>query len=283
MSDAPTICANIDQCRELITRARTNARVGLVPTMGALHEGHLSLVRASKQHCDFTAVTIFVNPTQFGANEDLDAYPRPLEQDINTLKELGVDLVFTPDESTMYPPGCSTVVQPPDVASVLEGAHRPTHFSGVTTIVCKLFQILPAHIAFFGRKDYQQTVVIRRMVQDLNIPIEIQVEPTVRESDGLALSSRNQYLNEEQRQRAVALSESLSLAIDRFRAGETDAEQVRNAMMQHLQSNNVKSIDYVALVDPDTLQPLSEVRAGAVALVAAKVGGTRLIDNKQID
>jgi len=283
VNEQTTICSEIESCRELVWSARQAGQVGLVPTMGALHQGHLSLVSASTQQCDFTVVTVFVNPTQFSANEDLSSYPRPLQEDCRVLADLGVDLIFTPDESTMYPLGCTTVVQPPAVAAALEGSHRRTHFQGVTTIVTKLFNVAPAHVAYFGQKDYQQTLVIRRMVADLNLPIEIQVEPTIREPDGLALSSRNQYLDGEQRQQAVSLSQSLFLAQERFDEGESSATAILIDMSQHLHDRGVTDIDYVVLAHPDSLESVERVEVGTMALVAARVGTTRLIDNKRIE
>jgi len=247
--------------------------------MGALHEGHLSLVRASRQTCDETAVTIYVNPTQFGPHEDFQRYPRTLEQDLELLRPLGVGLVFVPSDATMYPAGFSTYVEPPAVAARWEGAVRPGHFRGVATIVLKLFHILPADIAFFGQKDYQQTRVVKRMVEDLNIPITIQVCPTVREPDGLAMSSRNRYLSADERSRAVALYESLRLGESLLRQGEQRVDVICQRMKDVLQTAGFSSVDYVAVVDPETLEPLPQARLPAVLLAAARLGNTRLIDN----
>ena len=264
--------------------------VGVVPTMGALHEGHLSLVRQSRQRCDCTVATIFVNPTQFGPDEDLAKYPRTVDEDCRLLSGESVDAVFIPSQSEMYPDGCSTSVQPPDVATPLEGDCRPGHFSGVATIVLKLFQILPATHAFFGQKDYQQLRVIQTLVRDLSVGIEIVAGETVRESDGLALSSRNRYLSEADRQRALLLSHALIAAEHAFNDGQRDAN-VLQALMQSIllgqpepgtcsPQQPVDKVDYAAVVDCETLAPISTIDQSAVALIAAHVGPTRLIDNR---
>lgn len=247
--------------------------------MGALHEGHLSLVAASNRECDFTVVTIFVNPTQFAPHEDFAKYPRTLEADLEKLAAFKVDAVFAPSNEEMYPPGFSTYVEPPAAASPWEGECRPGHFRGVATVVLKLFHAVPADVAYFGHKDYQQSVVIRRMVEDLNLPIEIRVLPTVREPDGLAMSSRNVYLSPQERQRALALSRSLQLAEQSTTQGERSAKTLRERMLETLHSGGVTDIDYVAIVDPETLAPVDELTGPAVALIAARVGTTRLIDN----
>ncbi len=254
-------------------------RVGLVPTMGALHEGHLSLVRASRAECDQTAVTIYVNPTQFGPHEDFDRYPRTLERDLELLRALEVGLVFTPSDQVMYPSGFSTYVEPPAVARRWEGECRPGHFRGVATVVLKLFHIIPADIAFFGQKDYQQTRVVQRMVEDLNVPIDIRVCPTVREVDGLAMSSRNVYLAPEERRRAVAVYQALQVGAARIRQGETNSLTVCQAVRETLTGAGIEQIDYIALADPDSLEPLIAAQPPAVLLVAVRVGKTRLIDN----
>ena len=259
--------------------------VGLVPTMGALHEGHLSLVRESTRVCDATIATIFVNPTQFAPSEDLAQYPRTLEDDCRQLGELGVDAVFVPDGQAMYPDGFSTYVSPPEAARSLEGSYRPEHFRGVTTIVLKLFNILPATHAFFGQKDFQQLKVIETMVRDLNVPIEIIGCPIVRENDGLAMSSRNRYLNPEQRQRALVLSQALSKAQELVDGGHRNAQELSVAMREVLtgiggKSQGVDKIDYATVVSSDTLAPIGQADKNAVALIAAHVGSTRLIDNQ---
>ncbi len=254
-------------------------RVGLVPTMGALHEGHLSLVEESQKRCDLTVVTIFVNPTQFAPGEDFDRYPRTLETDLKLLSRFDPVWVLVPPVEAMYPPGSSTVVQAPSVATLWEGAHRPGHFDGVATIVLKLFLAVPADMAFFGQKDFQQVRVIQEMVRDLNVPIEIVRCPTIREADGLALSSRNRYLSDEQRQVALSLSRSLAQAESLIAQGEQQAQVVRRRMLDTLQAAGVSSIDYVAIADPETLESVETISPPVVILIAARVGATRLIDN----
>lgn len=258
---------------------RENRRVGLVPTMGALHEGHLSLVTRAKQDCDVAVATIFVNPTQFGPNEDFSKYPRTLESDLEKLAAVGCDYVFVPAADEIYRPGHSTYVDPPSVASQWEGAIRPGHFRGVTTIVLKLFMMVPAHIAFFGRKDYQQVAVIKGMVDDLNMPIRIETCDTIRESDGLAMSSRNRYLTADERQRALSLSRALNTAREMISHGERDASIIEAAMNDVLLAAPVDKIDYAKIVHADTLEPLSQIDSPAVAILAARLGTTRLIDN----
>jgi pantoate--beta-alanine ligase len=258
---------------------RENRRVGLVPTMGALHEGHLSLVTRAKQDCDVAVATIFVNPTQFGPNEDFSKYPRTLESDLEKLAAVGCDYVFVPAADEIYRPGHSTYVDPPSVASQWEGAIRPGHFRGVTTIVLKLFMMVPAHIAFFGRKDYQQVAVIKGMVDDLNMPIRIETCDTIRESDGLAMSSRNRYLTADERQRALSLSRALNTAKEMISQGERDVSIIEAAMNAVLLAAPVDKIDYAKIVHADTLEPLSQIDSPAVAILAARLGTTRLIDN----
>jgi pantoate--beta-alanine ligase len=254
-------------------------RIGLVPTMGALHEGHLSLVREAKSQCDFAVVTIFVNPTQFGPREDLDQYPRTLTADLGALACCDVDAVFVPTPDEIYPAGFSTYVEPPRVSEPLEGRCRPGHFRGVATVVLKLFNLVPADVAFFGQKDYQQFLVIQRMVEDLNVPIEIRMCPIIREPDGLAMSSRNRYLSDSQRQCAVALSRALGRAQELVAAGERDAPNLIDTMQRILAEAGVSRVDYVAITDPQTLEPLARLDRQGVALIAAYVGQTRLIDN----
>jgi len=276
----------ITACNEIysaITQARAEGKtVGLVPTMGALHEGHLSLVRASTESCDFTAVTIFVNPTQFAPSEDLQQYPSTLQQDITALAEHQVDLVFTPNKHDIYPAGFSTYIDPPEVALPLEGKQRPTHFRGVATVVLKLFHLLPADIAFFGQKDYQQSLVIQQMVRDLDVPIEIRVCPIVREADGLALSSRNVYLSSSERQQALSLSASLEQASQLVTAGERNADIIREKIRQMLLTGGVDEIEYISLADPETLGEVEQLSTPVMALIAARIGKTRLIDNRRI-
>jgi len=268
------------EARQLVQLAQASGkRVGLVPTMGALHEGHLSLVDASRAECDVTAVTIFVNPTQFGPGEDLAKYPRMLDDDLRLLSARGADIIFTPAEKEIYPGGFSTFVEPPAIALPLEGKCRPGHFRGVATVVLKLFHLLPANIAYFGQKDYQQTRVVQDMVRDLGVPTEIRVCPTVRETDGLAMSSRNKYLSTDQRLRAPALFRSLQLGESLIRSGESKVDTIRAAMLHELLTAGFAPVDYVAVVDPATLQDIATVRPPVALLVAAKLGTTRLIDN----
>ena len=258
---------------------RDAKRIGLVPTMGALHDGHLSLVRRAKQDCDVAVATIFVNPTQFGPNEDLAKYPRTLESDLAALREQGCDFVFVPPSDGVYCNGHSTFVEPPSVARRWEGELRPGHFRGVATIVLKLFQLIPAHVAYFGHKDYQQVAVIRAMVDELNVPIRIVACDTIREPDGLAMSSRNRYLSTEDRVRALGLWLALCRAQSNLASGEVNVARLEEAMRLELMNASVDSIDYAAVVHPDTMEPLEKVVESAVAIIAVRVGNTRLIDN----
>lgn len=274
------LVGTVENAREAVLAAKRNgARVGLVPTMGALHAGHHSLIRTARKECDFVVVSIFVNPAQFGPNEDYTRYPRTLEGDMAMCRGEGVNVVYFPSEETMYPPGFATSVEVAGLTNALEGAYRPGHFRGVTTVVLKLFNIVPAHAAYFGQKDYQQQTLIRRMVEDLNVPIDIRVCPTVREPDGLALSSRNVYLSPDERRSALALSRSLKLAEERLRYGDRDVAAIRQAMLDLLNSTPHVKPDYATLIHPDTLEEVSQVLPKLVAVVAARVGATRLIDN----
>lgn len=261
---------------------RIGKRVGVVPTMGALHEGHLSLVREAKKVCDFVVVTIFVNPTQFAAGEDLEKYPRPIENDLALLKSHDVDVAFCPDHSKMYPNGFSTFVQPPEISKPLEGSFRESHFQGVATIVLKFFQLVPAEEAFFGQKDYQQTLVVQRMVEDLNVPVKIVVCPIYREPDGLAMSSRNVYLSERDRSRATIVNRVLCEIETKVSDGDSDFEKIVAEGFAILESE-VDSIDYLKLVDSETLLCVDEHSDKIVALAAVHIGGTRLIDNRIIE
>lgn len=259
--------------------ANTNGRVGLVPTMGALHDGHLSLARQSVSDCEQTVATIFVNPTQFSPDEDLDEYPRTLEEDLNQLDALGVEVAFAPSIAAMYPEGEECTVDPPAIASRWEGANRPTHFRGVCTVVEKLFRMIPADVAYFGQKDFQQTRVIMAMVKQLNIPIELKICPIVRDHSGLALSSRNQYLTDGQKSLASNIHKALCEARDQ--AADTDMlpSAIAQAAESKLKDAGIKQIDYVAVVDADTMEPLNRWSGQAVMVIAAHVGTTRLIDN----
>ena len=269
-----------EQVRRIVCGWRSEGlSVALVPTMGALHEGHLSLIRTGAEECDRTVVSIYVNPTQFGAGEDLEEYPRRLEEDCRLAAEAGAALVFCPSDADIYPEGFATHVTQDGLTDVLEGRFRPGHFRGVLTVVCKLFHIVPADVAYFGQKDFQQTVLIRRMVRDLNMAVRIRVLPTVREPDGLAVSSRNAYLSQEERGQALCLYRALQKAEDLCRAGCADADEVRRAMAEIIAREPLARPDYVEVVDGETLEPVSELCPGAVAVLAVRIGQTRLIDN----
>jgi pantoate--beta-alanine ligase len=274
------VTEQIPQMRGIVWNAQQRgARVGLVPTMGALHAGHLSLIQAARNEADFVVTSIFVNPTQFGPHEDFAKYPRRLESDLTLCAEAGVDVVFHPSVETMYPEGFATHVEVTGLADVLEGKFRPGHFRGVTTVVLKLFNIVPADFAYFGQKDYQQQAIVRRMCAELNVPVEIRICPTVREADGLALSSRNVYLNPEERRSALALSKSLHLARELLDAGRRDLAGIRAEMFELLTRTPRVRAEYATLVHPETLEEVNEVLPKLVAMVAARVGQTRLIDN----
>ena len=253
--------------------------LGFVPTMGFLHEGHLSLVRRAKAENKFVAVSIFVNPSQFGPQEDLAAYPRDLERDINLLEGEGVNLIWTPTESIMYPPEYQTWVEVSEITKKLEGASRPTHFRGVTTVVTKLFNVIQPDRAYFGQKDAQQAAVIRQMVSDLNMPLEIVICPISRETDGLARSSRNTYLDPDQRKAATVLSRSLQAARAAYDSGERDGEKIRKTMLDVLSTEPLARVDYVSCADPLTLDELKKITQSALLSMAVFIGKTRLIDN----
>ena len=259
---------------------RTSKSVGLVPTMGALHEGHLSLVRAAKTRSDVVVISIFVNPLQFGPKEDLAKYPRTFERDCALLIKEGVDLVFAPSTAEMYPTGAVTYVNVEGLSDRLDGASRPGHFRGVTTVVAKLFHIVEPDKAFFGQKDAAQAAIIRKMVRDLNFPLEIVVCPIVREPDGLAMSSRNAYLNAQERRRSLVLSRSLQSVQSAFDAGERDIAQLESLGKRMISEEPTVRLDYLSIVDPDTLLPVKEINRPALAALAAWVGSTRLIDNR---
>ncbi len=261
-------------------KRRAGNRIGFVPTMGFLHEGHASLMKAAKAKCDVVIVSIFVNPTQFGPGEDLETYPRDLLRDQNTCEAVGVDLIFAPEASEMYPEGYSTYVDcEGEITKQLCGASRPTHFKGVTSVVAKLFNIVQPDFAFFGQKDAQQIAVIEKMVRDLNMTVKIVPCPIVRESDGLAMSSRNTYLSDEQRKEALVLSQSLEIAKNKIQNGERDANKIKSAIMDHIQSSPLAEIDYVSLVNVKTLLPLVVIEDEFLIALAVKFGKTRLIDN----
>jgi len=279
----PQLTTSEDDLRAVLRRCRTAGQsIGLVPTMGALHAGHLSLVDRCRREHDVTVVSIFVNPKQFGPREDLDNYPRQLEADMRRLTGKA-DLVFAPTADLIYPQGFSTMIEPPRVSQPLEGEFRPNHFAGVATIVLKLFNLVQPHQAYFGQKDYQQLLVIQHMVRDLNVAIGIQRCPIVRDPDGLALSSRNAYLNPAQRRRALALNRTLQLAEQEIAQGERDGHAVMAQMRQTLLDGGVSDVDYAVVADPDALQVMHAIALPAVLLIAAHVDKTRLIDNRQID
>lgn len=276
MQQIETIAGMKAACR---SATQAGKRLGLVPTMGALHDGHLSLVRAAKSQNDVTAVSIFVNPLQFGPTEDFDKYPRTLDRDAPLLQESGVDLLFLPSVAEMYPTGAKTYVEVSELSGRLDGGSRPGHFRGVTTVVCKLFEIVRPDRAYFGQKDAAQVAVLRKMTRDLNMDVEIVVCPIVREPDGLAMSSRNAYLSAEQRRQALVLSRSLQQVKLEFDAGERDAEKLADIGMRTIALEPSARLDYFAIVDPETLEPVRDLSRGALVAVAAWVGTTRLIDN----
>jgi pantoate--beta-alanine ligase len=266
-----------DSSMALLARGKS---VGLVPTMGALHEGHMRLVRACREENDAAVASIFVNPAQFSPGEDLDRYPRDLEGDMEKLEGAGVDTAFVPGEEAMYPPGFSTRVEVGELGEKLCGAFRPGHFSGVATVVAKLLNIVSPTRAYFGAKDYQQSVIIRRLVADLDIPTEVVVLPTVREDDGLAMSSRNRYLGPGERKAAHALYGALLAAERNIRKGERSPGRIRALMLETLNREPlVTEVQYAGAYDPETLDPLAEISGGALLAVAARLGDVRLIDN----
>jgi len=274
------IYENISEIRAASAAARkAGKRLGLVPTMGALHDGHLSLVRAARAQCDVVVVSIFVNPTQFGPNEDLTKYPRPFARDCELLRAERVDFVFAPTVQEMYPPNAVTSVNVLHLSDRLCGKSRPGHFRGVATIVSKLFHIVSPDVAFFGQKDAAQIAVLRAMVRDLNLPVEIVACPIVRDPDGLAMSSRNAYLTPQQRKQALVLYRTLSRVQELYSLGERDSEQLIDAGKRVFEREPAARLDYLEIVDPNTLAPLEEAKRGALVAVAGVLGATRLIDN----
>jgi pantoate--beta-alanine ligase len=275
------VTSHIPELRQAVGTARlSGCTIGCVPTMGALHAGHVSLMEECRRRTDFVVATIFVNPSQFAPHEDLSKYPRPLERDLQLCREAGVNLVFVPEVTALYPAGFQTWVTVEEISKPLEGTFRATHFRGVTTIVLKLFNIVQPDVACFGAKDYQQQSIIRRMVYDLDLPVEVVVCPTVREPDGLALSSRNVYLSKKERTVALSLSQSLALAQERLSAGDRDLTAITQAMQAKLEAHPEIQIDYMVIADPDSLAELTSPQSSMVALIAARVGATRLIDNR---
>lgn len=258
---------------------RQGKKVALVPTMGALHRGHLELVKRAKKQGDIVVVSIFVNPTQFAPNEDYSKYPRTWKEDCRACRGEGVDFVFNPGKDDMYPAGFDTYVVPDQIATVLEGAARPGHFQGVATVVLKLFNIVQPDVALFGRKDLQQSVVIRQMVRDLNIPTKIVIVPTIRDRDQLALSSRNVYLNQLSRSQALAIPRALFAAKKMIDAGERSAARIRNYIQTRLVKDGKASVDYVSVANEDTLVELTKITGRVAISLACRIGGVRLIDN----
>ena len=274
------VAHTIDAVRQAVNEARSRGlSIGLVPTMGALHAGHISLIRSARQETGFVAVSIFVNPTQFGPTEDLERYPRPLTQDLRLCEEHKVDLVFVPEAGAMYPLEFRTAVGVQELQDMLCGASRPGHFRGVATVVLKLFNIVQPDFAYFGQKDAQQARIIRQMVEDLNFPIRLRVCPTVREPDGLALSSRNQYLNPAQRESAKVLYQALELARKQVERGERDAAVLCEILTSRIAATPGAVLSYAAVVDADTLRPLIRLKGEVLVALAVKFGTTRLIDN----
>lgn len=271
------VITSIDELRTV--RKTMKGMFGLVPTMGYLHQGHLSLVERARAECDQVGVSIFVNPTQFGPNEDLAKYPRDLARDLKMLEQAGVDLVWTPTPESVYPAGYQTYVTVEQVSQGLEGERRPGHFRGVATVVAKLFNVFLPDKAYFGQKDAQQAAVIKRLAADLNFPVEIVICPIVREPDGLAMSSRNVYLNPTERRAATILYRALSAAKTQFDAGERDANKLRAAMSSTLASEPLAKPDYVSAADPDSLVELERVEQHVLLSMAVRIGTTRLIDN----
>ncbi len=278
------VTGKIEEIREWVAQARAaGKRIGLVPTMGALHVGHVSLIETAAQQCDFVVVSIFVNPTQFGPGEDFEKYPRPIEQDLAICERHGAAAVFAPTPAEMYPRENLSWVTVVGMTESLCGRSRPNHFRGVTTVCTKLFNIVGPDVAFFGQKDAQQAAVIRRMVADLNMPLEIVVCPTVRESDGLAISSRNQYLRVEQRREAPAIYRALEQGRETIEGGATDPDEVRERMEAVLRNAAGLEVEYISLVDPETLEDVKRIAGRVLIAVAARLGPARLIDNIMVD
>ena len=276
----PLITTAIEDTLGALARARQRSlTIGLVPTMGALHAGHISLIRAARAETGFVVVSIFVNPTQFGPSEDFHRYPRPFDQDVQVCAAEGVDLIFHPDSGTLYPVGYQTYVEVHGLEEVLCGASRLGHFRGVATIVCKLFNIIQPAVAYFGQKDAQQARIIQQMVRDLNLPLAIQVQPIVREADGLALSSRNQYLDANQRRQATVLYRSLEEVRELVNTGQRDAAILVQTMKNRIATAAAARLDYAAVVDFETLKPLERLHGQALVALAVYFGSTRLIDN----
>jgi pantoate--beta-alanine ligase len=283
LCDVMKTISKIEEMKSAVRKYESQGKsVGFVPTMGYLHEGHLSLVKASLERTDCTVVSIFVNPAQFGSTEDFKEYPRDLTRDSRLLEDLGVDFLFCPDYTEMYPLDYKTYVEVVDLQDILEGRSRPGHFRGVSTVVLKLFNIVHPDIAFFGQKDAQQAILLKRIVSDLNLDVRIEVKPTVREEDGLALSSRNVYLNPEQRNAALCISQSLQEAEQMIRSGERRISPLLKRMTEIIDGQDLASIDYIAIVDTGSLEPLKEIKKEALIALAVFIGNVRLIDNVMV-
>lgn len=276
----PALAATAEKIRQAVAQARQRGQtIGLVPTMGALHRGHAALIEAARRETGLVVVSLFVNPIQFGPSEDFQRYPRPLEQDLDLCGRLGVDWVFHPPVEVMYPAGFCTHVETAGLPDGLCGASRPGHFRGVCTVVLKLLNLVQPDRAYFGQKDGQQVRIIQQMVTDLNVPVQVSVQPTVREPDGLALSSRNQYLDPSQRQQAPVLYRALKEAETRIHSGERDAEAIRRLLAGRVQQTPGALLDYAAVVDAVQLRPIARLQGDVLLALAVKFGSTRLIDN----
>lgn len=277
------VVKEVSEVRQAVAAARARGeRIGFVPTMGALHAGHVSLMEIARLDCEFVVTSIFVNPTQFGPKEDLSRYPRPFERDAELCRQAGVSLIFHPTPAIVYPPGFSTRVEVTGLSSVWEGAFRPEHFCGVTTVVMKLLNIVQSDVTYFGRKDFQQQLIIKKMCQDLDWPYAIQTCPTIRDPDGLAMSSRNVYLSPAERESALAISRCLFNIEQRVQSGQRDVLQLRRDMQRDLTAAPGIAVDYATIIDSDTLAEATAYRPGLTAIIAAKVGTTRLIDNLEL-
>jgi pantoate--beta-alanine ligase len=278
------VAKTIESVRNLVKVARNKGgKIGFVPTMGALHIGHISLIEAAVKKCDFVVVSIFVNPTQFGAGEDLEKYPRPLEADLEVCRKAGVEVVFTPTEKQMYPQENLTWVNVEKLTEQLCGRFRPGHFRGVATVCAKLFNIVEPDIAFFGQKDAQQAIIIKKMVADLNMPLEITICPTVRQTDGLAVSSRNQYLTEEQKKDATLIYKSLQKCREMINTDTKETQEIVTQMRKILQQAPSIEIEYISIVDAGTLQTIEHITGKVLTAVAVRIGSARLIDNILVD
>jgi pantoate--beta-alanine ligase len=280
----PRVATTVDDVRQAVRAARQCGQsIALVPTMGALHAGHASLVKIAKQSCDFVVVSIFVNPIQFGPKEDFARYPRSLEKDIDMCGALEVDLIFAPDAAAMFPPGFRTFVEVTNLQDVLCGAARPGHFRGVATVVLKLFNIVQPDVAIFGQKDAQQVRILQQMTVDLNMPVRIMVAPIIREPDGLALSSRNAYLDAEQRRQATVLNQALEGGLKRVEAGERSAAELLRKVRVRIEAAAEARLEYAVAVDFEDLQPVERIQGRVLIALAAWFGSTRLIDNVVVD